>query len=663
MAEGVELNGRHVILPEQPLPAFNTPNAEAYAGKPLKSRKSDVIAYILNTHLPPRLEIMPGLRAFEHYGMLHTVDWGAVPWGGAEERRFAVIMEKPQGRRLMRSFKDVREPMGDDQITRSVITPLVSVLKELSQRGLVHGAIRPTNMFYRDASMGQIMLGECVCAPCAYGQPMVLETIERGMCTPSARGMGSGRDDLYALGASIVMLICGRHPLANYREEQILQMKIERGSYSALTLETRVPLNLIEPLRGLLIDDPKQRWTLEDLDLWLSGRRLSPKQPQITRRAGRPYDFGNRVNWDCRSLAVSMSRDVRTAYTHIETGELDRWLRRSLGDETRAEAAENAVQSAAGSNRGGAIEDRMVARVLVALDPAAPMRYKGIGMMPDGIAGLLAQTVVEDRSPQPLAEIILSQLPLFWVNVQPEVRAELVPVVQTYDQLRLYLEKAAPGLGIERCIYDLNPGMACLSPLVAFYYCIEPKDVLAALNIVANHNPRPKEPFDRHIAAFLAARSKRLDDRMMAMVASADPSRRYLALISLLADVQRRHGPENLPNLARWLADLLEPVIARYNSRATRERLKLEARKLAEQGDISAVHLLIDDAHLMDRDSADFDKGSREYAQLSQEIRKLETDLQDPNALGLGLGRQTAVVLSSLVATTAILISVFWLLL
>ena len=37
-------------------------------------------------------------------------------------------------------------------------------------------------------------------------------------------------------------------------------------------------MSLLEPLRGLLSDTLDERWTMEELEMWLDGQRLTPLQ-------------------------------------------------------------------------------------------------------------------------------------------------------------------------------------------------------------------------------------------------------------------------------------------------------------------------------------------------------------------------------------------------
>src|SRR5205807_1293481 len=117
----------------------------------------------------------------------------------------------------------------------------------------------------------------------------------------------------YALGISLLFLLHGKHPVPEMSDEELLIAKIEYGTFAALARHTRIPVQLMEPLRGMLIDDPKERWTVSDLDMWLSGRRQSPKQTKAAQRASRPFTFKNHEYYNGRNLAIAMTEDAGEA--------------------------------------------------------------------------------------------------------------------------------------------------------------------------------------------------------------------------------------------------------------------------------------------------------------------------------------------------------------
>lgn len=264
-AEPVKLAERYEIQPGAPIPLLNAVGGNAFTAKALREKRIEPFAVICHASILPRMDICSTVGSLDNATHMRLLDWGLVDWPQDRGRRYCLVFERPGGKRLMGSLTDTLDPMPEDQLTRQIIHPLVSALKELSSRGVVHGAIRPTNLFYRDLAGGGLMLGDCVSAQPGYGQPVLLETIERGMANPAGRGTGTMADDLYSLGVTLLILALGRNPLSGLDDEAVLQAKLERGSYPALVQQHRLPLAINEVVRGLLVDDPKQRWTLNDL--------------------------------------------------------------------------------------------------------------------------------------------------------------------------------------------------------------------------------------------------------------------------------------------------------------------------------------------------------------------------------------------------------------
>ncbi|HEY0834630.1 MAG TPA: serine/threonine protein kinase [Azospirillum sp.] len=653
--DAVKLGERYEILPGSPLPALNSPGGNAFGARSSRDKRMEPFAIICSGAVLPRSDVVSTFANVDNPMLMKLLDWGVVDWPPDRMRRYGLVFERPAGRRLMNALADTIEAMPEDHLTRQVVHPMVSVLKELSSRGLVHGAIRPTNIYYRDLASGTLMLGESVSTPPGYGQPVLVETVERGMAMPSGRGNGSIADDLYSLGVTLLVLLLGRNPAGGMEDDALIQSKIERGSYPALVGQMRLPLGIGEVIRGLLVDDPKQRWTLNDLDLWLSGRRLSPKQPQIPRRGARPIEFQGQDYWYCRTLARALCRHPPAATPIIESGELDKWLRRSMSDDIRAEAVGNAIQTASSAGKGGSMADRLVARVCMALDPAAPIRYRGKAALPDGIGTALAEAFLRGESPQSVAEIITNQLPMFWVNCQNDFKPEFVPLVQTFDQIRAFLDRTAPGLGLERVLYEMNPTMPCISPLVYNQHPMTPADVLRALDWAASGGERAKEPIDRQIAAFLAARHKRTEELLFSQLSpSIDPLRRVIAMLSILADVQARTATEPLPHLCAWMVSLLDPAFRRFHSRPHQEEVRRLADNAAHGGRLAELLRVVDDPDSLRRDKAEFEAAQIAYRESDGEIEKLKQTIGDRNSIIEGTGRQVAAIISSLVSTVLV---------
>lgn len=647
----VDLGGRCEIMPGTQLPALDSPGGAAFAARLTRDRRTEAFAIVTDQPVPARIDVMSTFRSVENPNVMRLLDWGTVDWTAEGRKRFVLIYERPGGRRAMQDLSEVRDPLGDDLIVRTIMPSLLFALREMNARGFTCGGIRPTNLFFKDPATPNLIIGDCLSAPVGYGQPILVETIERGMAQPSGRGPGTIGDDLYALGVTLLILHLGRNPLVDLDDDAVLKLKMDRGTYPALTSQVRLPQSLIEPLRGLMTDDPRQRWSLSDLDLWLQGRRLSPKQPQVPRRGARPFEFQGEELMHCRALARSLARNSAAAASVIERGDVEKWVRRSVGDEARAEAMQSAITSAAAGGRGASQEDKVVTRVSIALDPPAPIRYRGLSVLPDGLGPALAEAMWQNRSPQPFAEFVLAQFPHFWVNCQHEFRPEYVPMVQAFDGYRALLEHVGMGFGIERIVYEMAPACPCLSPQLRDYYVLTPAELLTALDHLATRPTRGRDPLDRHVAAFITTHHKKLNDRLLVPLSNPhDPARRMIALVTVLADVQNRFGPARVPNLCGWLVNLMEPVFKRFKNRDTRERIKAEVTQVAKDGVLDGLVRIVDNIDAIRADDKGFLAAMRQYESLTRQIERLRLASGDKAGMADGTGRQIAAVITSVIA-------------
>jgi hypothetical protein len=656
----VHLGRRIEIYPEARLPALSRPGLDAYHARRNDQRKADLLALIGSDDVPMRLEILPMLRGIEHPNLLAPTDWGRVAWPDGRAR-FAVLYDQPPGPLLLRELEHTRDPMNEEDLVRQVVAPLTAALRELAARGVFHGGIRPTNI-YMGLAGSTAVLGECVSKPPSYDQGALFEPIERALCQPAGRGPGTNADDLYALGVTLVILALGANPMAGMSEEEIIDAKLEKGSYPAIVGKARLPNALMELVRGLLTDDRKERWSLNDVVLWLSGRRLSPKQVHLARRAVRPITFAGQEHLRPQTLAVAMAKNITEAVGVIESGELDKWLRRSAMDEACADLVKQAVETASSGGRAGGFDDRLVARVCIALDPAAPIRYRGISLLPTGLGDALAEAVMKgDGTAQTIAEILQSSLAVFWFNAQPEFKTDFMALVKQFDSAREKLGRNLMGFGLERAMYELSPSSPCRSEMMAAHLPLTGDDFLAALDDIAATADRPSLPMDRHAAAFLAARDKKVSEPQLALIGNAPgPQERALALLSILANLQSRVGPAEVPALSRWMVELLQPVVERFKSRDARVRVQQALEDAGQRGDLSLLQRIVDDPKLLSRDQSGFEKARSEFIERERAIRGLQREIGNRRKLERSSGREVAAMVAgfgSVAILTGIVIS------
>jgi hypothetical protein len=647
---GIALGARTEMFPGQPLPDLNSMGGPAFAASVRGEAAAGLMAILCNSGLPPRAESVTSMRNIDHPGILRLIDTGVVLWPNDNTRYYALAYQRPLAPRMMIKGDETFPPMSEDAINHYFVAPLIGALSELERVGVVHNAIRPTNIFWRPGGASPPQLGECLSAPAGPGQPVLFESLERAMSTPMGRGPGFHTDDSYSLGVTVAILMLGQNPLKGMDDNAIIQLKMERGSFGAIIGNRRLPASHIELLRGLLADDARQRWTAADLEQWLNGRRLTPKNADSGKRAARHIEFASKEYWQVRPLAYAFAAHVGDAAKLIESGTLDKWLRRAMGDEDRANDLNDSLNSLKANGKGANYEEQVVARACIALDPAGPIRYRGIAVLPGGIAGLMAEAILTGSSTQGVAEIISNQLITLWIEAQKEMKTDLVPLGQMYERMRGLIEKSSFGNGLERVVYELNPGLYCLSPFLRTQYVTTPKAVLPALEHMASSGNRPREPMDRHLAAFLIVRDRRSELLFDAMTAPETSPRRGLALLTLFSEMQSRYGPDSLPGLAQWLMPILDPSIQRYLSKNIKEKLQAQLKDTVQRGDLAALLRLVDDPKRIERDQQEFMAARMLYLNILKEVAHIEHRLANRDIIVSSMGKPVAATLATFVA-------------
>jgi hypothetical protein len=450
-------------------------------------------------------------------------------------------------------------------------------------------------------------------------QPVLCEPVESAMAMPAGRGDGAPADDLYALGACLMFLLLGGNPVAELDDEALMAAKMSRGSYAALLGSARVPSALVEPVRGLLADDPRERWTLQDFDFWIQGRRLVPRQYSLPKHATRPYEFAGQALYTARGLARALVQDAHAAMRTVKAPEFDAWLQRSLCEPERYNAFATALSEGHEGGLGAAQEERVLARICIALDPLAPIRFRGIAVAIDGFGPALAAAYMGKGEIGLIAEAMACRLPQTWFAAQSGLRPEHVALLKTFERLRLLAEDRRPGFGIERVLYELNPGLPCLSPLLQDEHVGDAGELLRALERVVESGRLEQVTLDRHIAAFLAARFRGPAD-WHDPLASRDPAERALGTLLILGRLQSWRGPAALPALTQRIAGELRPVVERFHNRPKRARLLAELPKRAAKGNLMELLSHIDSPSERGRDAERFAAAQREYQELEHAL-------------------------------------------
>ncbi|MBC8268792.1 MAG: hypothetical protein H8E36_08595 [Rhodospirillaceae bacterium] len=662
----VLINDQFLVDVNTPISDLDMPSAKAYAVRDRRNQEIQLFALITTPGMPTRTDALQKLNNEKHLGLMTAVAWDTAYWPPINLHTTIIIYERPLGGSVALAIEKGEFKANEYEIQDTFIDPIYKAIKDLHMKDISHREIRVENLFFMDKERTEVVLGDWVTCPPGFDQPLIYEPIERGMASPGGRGSGSISDDLYAMGVTIVSLILGKNIIEHKTPGSLFKDKIEQGTYSALCGKRRIPVTVIEPLRGVLCDDPGDRWGIEEMNLWMAGKRQTPMQRKPAQKSETPYIFMEVEYRNARSLAHSFTQNVKEAAAAIKEEELEIWLRRNLQEGDLADAI-NAIGAAAALQDGGlkSKDDYVVSKASILMDPEGPIRYKGFSFIPEGYGSALAVELLRRNSMQTAAEVINHGIPEIWYTAPcDKIRDEAsIEFHSVFARLKTILQIEGPGFGIERCLYDLNSSLACQSPLIAGLGIIDIEDLLPALDEIADRTDKKIRPLDRHVTAFIAARFKeRIDPHLRALAEPKDSSF-MIGLLSLLAYLQWKLKAQPVYALTSWIGSLLGPAINTYFSRSTRHDIEQEMPRVVRQGSLPELFDLIDNAEKRRQDMFKYDEARFEYSTAEDEIQEIEAgELSSPEAaqeVGQKYAAITSIVLT-MIFVSILVLSEFW---
>jgi hypothetical protein len=655
----IVLNENFLINPAEPFETLDTQTAKAYYAEDKRDPGRKLYALICDPNIPVRMNVLDSIKGATLRGMLSLVSSGPVKWAPQRRKCMALIYERPLGGPVIKDGVKQLSHISEYDFPGFIFRPLIRAISELESRGYAHRAIHPSNLYFFDEAKEQIVLGDCLTAPPGFTQPVLYETIPNGMADPNGRSEGSANDDVYTLGSTIVFLLVDSHPTDRLSDDQVLAAKIEKGTFSLFCTNTRIPAPLLEPLRGILNDDSSLRWGVREIDGWLNGIKQANPQRKPTEKGDLPYEFMHYEHVSPRTIALAFSKNVPEAIAALKDGELVSWVRRILHNPSLSEAIAGIVD---GRKPAGdditASDEFIIAKVCILLDPSAPIRYKGMSFMPESIGMKYAMELLAKNDLNKITELVQSGLPEFWIAAQPGPpnSARLKFLHKLYNQAQSFLGINEYGFGIERCIYEFNDGIHCLSPLLRSDYVIDIENLLPALDEVANRIDPKHLPVDRHIASFVVTQHNQSIDPHLKALSSSRISTKLVGVLSVLALLQWRHKPGPLYGLVSWVGGLLGPVINTYHSRTTRREIEREVPRLVRKGNLLDLFDLIDNIERRQTDNTDFHEAKSQYNEAEHEIKEIESNSAARRRLYENKGQQFAAMSSMFIAMMIIMI-------
>ncbi len=647
----VLIRDRYLIDASLPLPQLDTPSAKAYEVEDRRDLGSKLYGLVCTPGLPTRTGVMSSLKDEQFNGIVPLVEWDSAYWPLLEQHTQFVIYERPKGGRVLDAMEASNYKLNEYDFPRRIMAPLVEGVRAMGAIDHPHREINPANVFFMDEAMQIVALGDCTTVPHGFDQPRLFEPIDRSMAARGGRGRGGLADDIYALGVTLVVLMLRYNPVANISDEEMLAMKMEHGSYAAICGNARLPIPLLEPLRGMLHDSVEERWALDQLVGWLDGQKQpSLKQVPIV-KSDFPYRYEGRDHFTPRTLARSMARHRETAMSVINDEALIGWLRKGVKDAGRADGIKATIDVAAlHKEEPQGAEDFIITKACIVLDPQSPIQYKGFSFMPDGYGPALAAEILHRGNAEIPIEILKLDIQTVWYSLQQSVFAGASVQQVEYGRLKGYLKIRDLGYGYERCLYEINPSMPCLSEFIVNDYVIDIHMLLPTLDAAANNVDTKIKPMDQHIAAFIAAHFQEdIHPHLKALAATSEEAS-TIGMLSLLAFLQWKLKIGPLLGLSSWVGGLLGPAINTYHSRTSRREIEKEIPRLVRKGSLPELFDLIDNAEKRRDDAEGLEAAIAEYTAAEYEVRNIEGAGTKRQTKAERTGKQAAAVISLVMA-------------
>ena len=611
-------------------------------------QKQDIYALIFPSNVPIRFHVIQQLKSVFNHSFTNVVETGLTDVAGGQYGNYAVILERPKGRKISEFLKELKAQRKDEHsssseiksllseafITQEVVHPINEILRTLSESNVSHGRINHDNVFITGLEDSKTMLGECISEPCGYSQPFHYETIDRAQSMPLGKGNSTLKHDYFALGVLIYYCIFGDMPAFGMEHNELLRARINKGTYNVFVGNSELSPQVTDILRGLLTDNPHERWGYEQVSSWIKGKRFNLIRPNLRKEAVRNYEFAENIYVNKRALAMAYHQKWDEAAFDIRDRRLVKWLELSANDKNAAAEITSIVAGTGGEKtKSRQDNDELIAKALIVLDGDAPLRFRDISMHLEGMGAVLANAWVH-QSPlelQHLVEIIRINLPDFKAVRDPDnERIDRWTLQRQHN----YIKFKTLGFGLERVLYDLNPTLPCQSQMLANQFVIDCSQLLFFLNDNATKLIN-NDPVDRHIAAFICSKLELATEvklKVMQRFSRNDNAVLQLTKLAILAFAQKKTKVHKLPGLGNWMLEKLKVITNTIHNRAIRREFQDELKNLATQGNLESMLSFINAADYFARDDDGFNQARQLYAALDSDLKQI----RDRTKLNIG---------------------------
>ncbi len=628
----------------QHLPVFSTEFSYAYRVTKVIDHEDDYFVTISSSNNPPRLSQISEFQNMKAQNVMLPLGWDLVhDINGIQFP--AILYNLPHGDPLIPDIYAQFQPQPVSACVQRFMQPMLPCINEMHSQGITYRAFSPTNLFIDvGGTRRDYLLGQCLSDPPGTMQHTVFETATAGMADKEYRGREVSGNDVYALGIMMICLMRGSVPMVHMSDYEIIRRKLNLGSYYAITEGMNIPPAVAEPLRGLLADNPNERWNLEQIYSWLNGRQSDKKARMLKSRSKINFHYHHHSFDSASELAAVFAHEWDDAVEQTVNPDIPVWMRHGVSDEVTGSLIRDLQNHV---NASGGVASKYdfnlhvaFAKMLFLMNPYSPMIFQNLRFTITGFGHLYARHFNNPNSPEMtlIRAIISVELIQYWYTHQKHRSSIYNSTIQEIALARQAITLERLEFGFERLLYVLYPDLPCLSPMFDKEFVFDLTTLLDVLDKkLAEQNPDEyKFILDRHIVSYIGTRFKRnVSNVLRASIEMRSPADAGKAQVFLLSLLQEEFSQRPFPMLCRHACNLLEPAVLAYNNVKLQNRLRQRLQNTAKIGWLSQLLDVIEDQKLLRSDNSNYADAQAEYSrnvflltELARTKEHINTDIE-----------------------------------
>ncbi|MBI1274471.1 hypothetical protein GC177_00675 [bacterium] len=621
------LESRYDIQLDSPLPHLDSRHAKAFEVKDGKNARRPMYALVTDNHYPVRINELLACTDIQDLRFLKPVAASVANLSGNFGCRYVTVHEQPSGQSIATLMKRGHK-FTEKSVIKDLILPLHEVIGMLQERKVLHGHVCTDTIFYNESGNGVTQLLECFTDPVGSAQSYYFEPLDRAQAHPYAKGDNDFKADFFGLGVVTLHMLLGFNPVANLSQDEYFDKLMAQGSYNTLVGNREFSGMMDDLLKGLLADHPDDRWGMAQLQKWLGGKKFNLLRPSLPREAPRPYLYQDVPYFNRKHLAYQLCREWSNSKSEMRDKKLSRWVELSIKRPDLAEKMVAIIQMTGGeTGRLATDDDDLITKSLSLMDPLGPLRLQQVSLHVSGIGNYYAHAMQEGKatSLQFFQRILDGDYLTTWMDGnENNYSFTAVEIVWHIDRVKSAFRQSSLGFGQERLLYELNPTLPCQSKMIEHTCSMSIYEVLMALNRCSIEIKRGHDPVDKHIAAYLLTKMK-VYVEIGTRIEQFPAFRRQSTLkgLLILAQAQQKIGNPAFPELTRWAADRLRPVLEGLHSRTLRKEILDEMEKAVHKGQVGLVVRLINNPEIIQQDEDGFRRAKSRFISNARKIAEL----------------------------------------